>query len=118
MASHENLIAEAEQARRLFEQRLAPTELLRDLYLSYNPSVEIDSFLERAARLFPRLNCGLTAVYLRHQLRMGEVRRGSYDGTRHTFVELGGLAIDITADQFGGPPVYVGPVRSPWSLEV
>jgi hypothetical protein len=28
---------------------------------------------------------------------------------------IGEIVVDITADQFGGPAVYVGPLAEPWS---
>jgi hypothetical protein len=33
-----------------------------------------------------------------------------------TVLAIGSTIIDITADQFGGPAVYVGPPRPPWEL--
>lgn len=118
MSGFEGLLKEATVARRSFEQGSVPPVLLKKLYLAYNPDVEIDSFLDAAASMFPRLNCGLASVYVQYRIQDGEVVHGSYDGQGHTFVALGGLAIvDITADQFGGPAVYAGPIVSPWSLQ-
>ena len=42
---------------------------------------------------------------------------GSYEGQKHTFLMLDNLVLDITADQFGGPALYVGSLVSPWSLD-
>jgi hypothetical protein len=43
--------------------------------------------------------------------------RGTYSGYSHTFLLLGGNVVDITADQFDGPPVYVGPLTQPWEVQ-
>lgn len=105
-----------ELVRRDFESGKIPKKLLADLYHNYNPSVEIDSFIDEAERLFPALNCGLASVYLQHVIGRGEVVHGSYNDHNHTFLSIGELIIDITADQFGGPKVYIGPLQTPWSL--
>ncbi|MBI5532814.1 MAG: hypothetical protein HY898_08880 [Deltaproteobacteria bacterium] len=98
-----------------FERRAVSRDLLARLYMAYCPIPDIDGFVERAGQLFPRLNCGLCSVYLAHVLGAGTAARGRYGGVNHTFLSLGGDGIvDITADQFGGPRVYVGPLRQPW----
>lgn len=106
------------EARVAFEEQKIPRHILAQLYLAYNPDIkDIGSFLTQANNLFPALNCGLTAVYLRHQIGEGEIVTGAYNNQSHTFIALGDLAIDITADQFGGPPVYVGDLAAPWNRE-
>lgn len=103
-------------ARADFESNFIPFELLAELYGRYNSAVEVRSFLIRARQLFPALNCGVTSVYLRHVLQKGEIISGRYAEQKHTFLLVGMLVVDITADQFGGPSVYVGQLRAPWSL--
>lgn len=54
---------------------------------------------------------------MQHRLSEGEIRNGSYAGHGHTFLVIEGVVVDITADQFDGPDVYVGPLVAPWSLQ-
>jgi hypothetical protein len=109
------LYESARLARETFESGSISRELLARLYSEYNPGVEIDSFLDEAARLFPTLNCGLASVYLQYILGQGEIINGNHNGHNHTFLKIKDLIVDITADQFDGPEVYVGPLRAPWS---
>lgn len=102
--------------RQEFEQSTVDPQLLAELYQTYHPIEDIDVFLQRAKSLFPALNCGIASVYMQHRLQAGTVLRGSYAGQPHTFLSLGeGAIADITADQYGGPAVYVGPLQPPWS---
>lgn len=100
------------EIRQEFEDRTYNKTLLKGLYLTYNPDVEFNSFLEKAEEIFPKGNCGLTAVYLREKLGGGEVIKSFYNGQPHTFLLFEGKVIDITADQFGGPRVYIGDLGS------
>lgn len=105
----------AEQARKDFEDRRIERALLKDLYLAYNPEItNIDRFLTLAEELFPDLNCGLAMAYLKHQLKCGEIHHGRFDRQPHTYLRIGSMIVDITADQFGGPPIYAGPAEYPW----
>ena len=113
----EDIVKIAEEARRKFELGQADKELLVRLYTDYNPVDDIESFLEQANVLFPRLNCGLTTVYLREVFGDGDIVKGRYNNENHTFLLMNGdTIIDITADQYGGPRVYVGPLRKPWQI--
>jgi len=48
----------------------------------------------------------------------GEIVQGKYQNENHTFLMLeDNQIVDITADQYGGPKVYVGDLKLPWSLE-
>lgn len=103
--------------RNQFEGGKVDKQLLRRLYQTYNPIKQIDLFLRNAINLFPRLNCGLTTVYIRHLLGKGEIVNGYYGENRHTFLLLDNNTIaDITADQYLGPKVYFGPLRAPWRM--
>ena len=105
------------KVREDFEQKQIPKEKLAELYAKYNPSVDTQRFVIEAEKLFPTLNCGLASVYLREVLGCGEVVRGTYKNHNHTFLLLSdGTIIDITADQYGGPSVYIGVLMLPWSL--
>ena len=112
----------AVKTRREFENHQVDALLLQRLYEAYNPEVEdARLFVERGMRQFPSLNCGLASVYLRKALGTGKVINGKYLEQNHTFLLIenfydDAIVIDITADQYGGPPIYVGPVQAPWSL--
>jgi hypothetical protein len=106
----------AAAARSALESGSVSREVLSRLYTGYNPDVAIDSFLDKAAELFPSLNCGLASVYLQHVLDQGSVVRGRYGSQLHTFLVIDDTVVDITADQYGGPRVYVGPLRAPWAV--
>jgi hypothetical protein len=104
-------------ARKLFETGLINDNLLIDLYNHYNKDVgNTNLFIKRAKDLFPKLNCGLASVYLQKLLGEGEVIGGKYKDQDHTFLLLKRMVIDITADQYGGPRVYIGPLKRPWAL--
>lgn len=98
-----------------FESGNIPRYLLAKLYSQYNPTIKIDPFINEAANLFPKLNCGLASAYLQYSLGKGIIINGSYGDHNHTFLSLGETIVDITADQFGGPKIYIGPLRAPWS---
>ena len=103
--------------RNQFERGEVDKQLLRRLYQTYRPVKQIDLFLKRAPNLFPRLNCGLASVYLRHILRDGKIVNGYYGKNKHTFLLLDdNLVVDITADQYRGPKVYLGPLKAPWKI--
>jgi hypothetical protein len=111
------LRAKAHDTRRAFESGRFDVAIARRAYADYAPNIDIDLFLARARSLFPALNCGLCSTYLRAVLRRGTVRCGRYNGERHTVLVVGSTIVDITADQFGGPAVYVGPLMWPWAFE-
>lgn len=102
-------------ARSEFERASVDKDLLIRLYASYVDVGDTESFVEAALKSFPRGNCGLASLYLQHKLG-GEVRRLTYADHPHSVLFIGpDEIIDITADQFGGPPVYVGPFKRPWA---
>jgi hypothetical protein len=114
MTLHTRLVCIAWRARLDFESGRTPPDLLKRLYGAYNPSTgKIHSFVACARKLFPHLNCGVASVYLQHVLGMGSVVTGAFAGHLHSFLLYHhNLVIDITADQFGGPRLYVGALRS------
>ena len=100
-----------------FEQGHIDMPKLKLLYLRYNPIPDIDGFFRRAQTKFPECNCGIATLYLQDRLLIGDVVHGTYAGRGHTFLLIDGkTVVDITADQFGGPPVYIGPLQCPWSV--
>lgn len=110
------LKAVAIEARREFELKEIDRDLLSELYLNYTRMHETEKFLCLAAKMFPRLNCGLASVYLRFKLGDGQIIRGKFRGHAHTFLQVEDLIVDITADQYGGPSIYVGPLTQAWTF--
>ena len=110
----------AEAARKEFETGSISESVLARLYLDYNPNLfiflKINDFLNTARRIFPAGNCGLATVYLKYRLNQGKIIDGLYGEEDHTFLMIKKNVIDITADQFGGPRVYVGEMKDPWKL--
>ncbi len=104
----------AEAIRMKFERRQIPKEELARLYSRYNPQVDGNIFIKEAEKLFPKLNCGLATVYLQKVLG-GEIVNGQFQNHNHTYLLLNGEVVDITADQYGGPEVYVGELKFPWA---
>lgn len=107
----------ADQARKDFENNFVEQKLLKKLYCKYNNIKNIDVFMKRAGRIFPRLNCGVASVYLQYLLKKGTIINGKYGEENHTFLSVDNIIIDITADQYGGPKVYVGPVKGSWRTQ-
>ncbi len=105
----------AHQTRKQFEAGIADQKLLIELYREYADVGDTVRFAKKAKDIFPNGNCGLASLYLKKQLG-GEVVQGKYGEHNHTFLLIGDTVIDITADQFGGPEVYVGPLQLPWAL--
>lgn len=101
--------------RKDFEKKLISKNILKRLYEEYNPQVNSNKFVTEAEKIFPKLNCGLTSVYLKNLLG-GKIVQGKYKRHNHTFLLLQGNIIDITADQYDGPKIYVGKLKSPWRL--
>lgn len=111
------------EVRMLFENHHIDRQILQSLYQVYNSQMKnLELFVKRAEYLFPYLNCGLTTVYLREILKTGEIIKGKYDSNDHTFLLLENfnnkmLIVDITADQYGGPSIYVGVLQMPWKCQ-
>jgi hypothetical protein len=104
------------EARRQFETGSINQGLLVELYRNYTNVGDTARFVSKAKDIFPNGNCGLASLYLRKKLG-GEIIQGKYGEYDHTFLVADKTVIDITADQFGGPEVYVGPLQPPWSLK-
>ncbi len=103
------------QVRSAFEQKNIDQSLLCSLYLNYQLVKEIEGFIAHAMAIFPKGCCGLASLYIQHSLQRGTIVQGRYNNEPHTFLLLdNNMIIDITADQFGGPEVHIGPLRDPW----
>jgi hypothetical protein len=112
---NEEVLRVAKKAREDFELGAIPEDLLITLYQAYHHLDDPGQFISEAKRIFPKLSCGVATVYLKHRLGKGKIIRGSYDRESHTFLMIENVVIDITADQYGGPKIYVGPLQKPWS---
>jgi hypothetical protein len=119
------IMSEAAVARHELASNTVDRKLLADLCLPYASSFggNVDHFLDRTLPNFPDGNCGVASIYLKHRLEGGELRNGTFHGLTHVVLDLSEVVLqyddlisDITADQFGGPKIYVGPMRDPWSL--
>lgn len=106
------------QVRYLFEQRRIDPALLVQLYMTYNPLAHIEDFIHQSQLLFPKLNCGIASLYLQYVCAEGTLTKGAYRQHPHTFLMFDkGIIADITADQFGGPRIYLGHLKSPWRFD-
>ncbi len=85
----------------------------------------IVSQCQQSINNFPREACVDASVVLRARLGDGcVIERGGYhigdsEIAPHSFVAVNGGKdiVDITADQFKGPEVYVGRFKLPWDTE-
>ncbi|MDR3547648.1 MAG: hypothetical protein P4M11_05170 [Candidatus Pacebacteria bacterium] len=104
------------EARRQFEAQAIDSDSLVKLYEQYSDVGDTLRFVKTAKDIFPLGNCGLATLYLKEKIG-GTLVQGKYENADHTFLLNDQVVIDITADQFGGPKVYVGPLKSPWSYK-
>ena len=111
----------ASETRLEFENGKVDRNKVIDLYWRKNPAnrkFDVGS-LSSTLNIFPYNNCGLVSVYLESLIPDSKVVEGKYGLRYHDFILVQeSIIVDITADQFGGPKVYVGKLRSPWSLGV
>ena len=71
--------------------------------------------LDQLQEHFPEGNCAVATAYLGELIPESKIVYGYYEDRSHFFLLLDPVAVvDITADQFGGPKVYVGPLETPW----
>lgn len=108
----------ASKTRNEFENGTVNKSELKQLYQEYNPIEDAESFVKTAESIFPKLNCGLTSVFLKKLLPRSRIMKGKYQNNDHTFLLLNdSIVVDITADQYDGPKVYVGSLKNPWCLK-
>lgn len=109
-------IALAESVRHDFEQGIIDRELLTRICNGYKATDSIQEFIQEASECFPYGNQIIASLYIREKVG-GTVTEGTFNSEPHAFLMLKDKRIiDITADQYGGPKVYVGPLVHPWSL--
>jgi hypothetical protein len=112
------LLAQSRLVRARFEDDRYSPAYVTNLYRVYNPHhANPEPFVRRALEQFPRGNCVLATLCLGAVIEGGEIVDGYYDHLPHTFLRVGPLIVDITADQFGEDDIYVGPLIEPWSAD-
>jgi hypothetical protein len=110
----------ATEVREGFELQSLDPKIVWSRYCRWVPDArhwDKDKFLSLANTAFPLGCCGLASAFLSEEVDIGcgIPEHILYKDEPHTIL-LGSLAmIDITADQFGGPRIYVGPMVRPWS---
>lgn len=112
-----DFIKNLETIRQEFVNKSIDKNLLTKIYQEYSCIADSDLFVEEALDIFPKLNCGLASVYLKHLNPRLMIVRGKYLQENHTFcLTPNNLVVDITADQYGGPQVYLGEFKIPWQV--
>lgn len=118
----------AERTREDFESGRIQVDHLLKLGGTYLPD-QADKWersvsrVSAALEIFPALCCELATTVLRHRVGFGNIVQGRYDINSHAYLDLDHSDLpdhtigDITADQFGGPSIYVGPLRDPWGTK-
>jgi hypothetical protein len=118
----EQLNTEAHQLRTELEAGLCePGDILRAMQRYYEPSSlqEVDiHVISKIITGFPQRCCDAATALLGVRLGGGLIVPGLYENNRHSYLLVGDVMADITADQFNGPPVYIGPLAEPWSVQV
>lgn len=121
--ARETRAALTREKRRPYDQVAAA---YRDYLVATGQSIAVGphEVVADVLRHFPR-GCDLVASCYLHQRIQQDGgadwpdvwHHGGYENKQQVYVLLGELAIaDITADQHGGPEVYVGPLAQPWRL--
>lgn len=95
--------------------------LTQNFYSKSNPE-HIQRSVEACLPNFPRGCCDFASLLLQDRIQDGEVTTGVYYKRprafdAHAFLQLGGILCDLTADQFGGPRIYIGEFVLPWALK-
>ena len=104
------------RVRKEFEKISMDVMKLTKIYDKYNKIENTENFVKQGLAQFPKLNCGLASSYLQDKIG-GEIIKGKFGDNNHSFLKLGKNIVDITADQYGGPKVYIGPLIKPWSVK-
>lgn len=102
------------EARLEFIHKTINQRLLSALYRYHFPINPIHPHLPRLLQEFPNNGAQLATTYLQY-IFGGEITKGQYERHNHYFLTLPrNVIVDITADQFGGPEIFVGKIRPPW----
>ena len=108
-------------ARSDFLHDQVPYVELHPLLANRHPGLEVSPYMLLVRDKFPKASCYLAAEYLLYLTGEGEVVYGGYETPTkiraHAYLRIGETIADITADQFGGPETYVGPLVRPWLPE-
>ena len=119
----------AKKVRTDFELRNIDYDLMERILFSEHPILkDYISSIRQGWIEFPQDSCTMATLYLKQILGEGEVFHGKFLGhfgkIRHDFLLIDKrTVVDITADQFmineqtRGPPIYIGPLKTPWLRE-
>lgn len=115
--NNQEILEIATDVRRSFEEQSLDYELLAERFQLWFPKVEDPAYYaEQAKTDFPKGCCGLASAYLRSEIGEGAIIYGRYQDMGHLVLKMSrNKIVDITADQFGGPAVYVGQLQYPWT---
>lgn len=129
MIDHAQLHQQATAARLEWEMRAVDWDKLQELYRKWVEEfgnvghqialslVGLPRMIANAQSTFPKGCCGMASCLLASRIPNAQLVHGLYECPQqepHTWVMVDDLVLDITADQFGGPPVYIGPLEKPW----
>ena len=135
--TYDEIMPIAIQARRDFDNKSVDVQYLKSLvekhlpYIAENYKDGLTQWIEQSVANFPIDCCEIGAAVLLDRVGEGEIAHGRYEREpigphnirkSHTFwtqAETPGktaLMADITADQYGGPPIFVGSLKRPWTL--
>lgn len=133
----DEILAVAIRTREDFEQKSLKVQYVQDLvikhlsYIAESYEAELTAWIEQTLSLFPVNGCEVATAVLLDRLRTGKIVYGRYEHEplgphnirkSHTFWtqsesnSSNPLIADITADQYGGPPIYVGTLIKPWNI--
>lgn len=135
--TYDQIMPIAIQARKEFEDKSVKVQYLKSLvethlaYIADNYKDGLTQWIEQSVANFPANCCELGAAVLLDRIGEGIIAHGRYEHEpigphnirkSHTFwVQLESvgeirLMADTTADQYGGPPIYVGTIKHPWTI--
>ncbi len=109
-----DLIYIAQESRRIFERKEVDLTHLTELYMRFFRKKNAEDMISFSIEMFPNTCCYVATLFLKEQLKGSRYISGGYKRFNHDFLEYRGRILDITADQFGGPRIYVGPLVLPW----
>lgn len=115
--NNQEILEIATATRRSFEDGSLDYELLAERFQQWFPKNNDPKYYAELTKTeFPAGCCGPASAYLRSEIGKGDITYGSYQNMGHLVLKISKKEIvDITADQFGGPAIYVGSLQYPWT---
>jgi hypothetical protein len=135
--THDEIVTVATQTRHDFKTKALKIHYLQSVidkhlpYIAESYKAGLAQWIEQTIAEYPVNSCELATAVLLDRLQTGKIVYGRYEykplgphNTRksHSFWSTSDpkneitLIADITADQYGGPPIYVGPLIQPWTI--